>query len=596
MSMVDLPIPGDMDKIKYGKLLLDEELMICSYTDNTKEFYGSIRKANFLDLAFDDRSREEYLEFFREVRSKGEARLITLTRDRYEQPRLIDLRGKAVPGEDSFYGLAFWDITNVETAFFFAYEHLWEYRMMLGMSDITCFDYNMDTGNISIFRYVTRKSIRIYLNPFEQFVEDIHALSDQDPKNMAAVDQLCNQLREGANSLDLTIKTCLLHKDKQMQKLKFRARYDTMNQHHIMYGIVINMSTTEEDVPYYMTAAGLDPMTGLLNKRSLVEYTEDTLMNPANSNRIHYMVLLDIDDFKRINDNLGHQAGDRAIQILATTLTDTVNDLGIIGRFGGDEFYILTDRISDEEGLRRMLRAIRTTAARRVKEALGLDNFTLSMGVALYPNVGRTYKELFTIADKCMYIAKEKGKNRYIIYRPEMHENHPTGSQQKGTSSYDEQAKAIHHAIHDLFHNRAAAIPDALRMIIKGFDLDSIDVFYGEGMEALYTMGKYPTGFTAGDFLSEPKYMELYDETGLYVMGNLNNHKNSLPHMFHLFQEKHCMSLIQLALPNPVSPRYLISFNMLNRIHKWSDSEISNLNLFGSLVYDTLQAEKGAAK
>lgn len=595
MSIIDLPIEGNLDSVKYGQLRLDKELNIVSYTDYAKEFYGSIHHANFIDLAYDDDSREEYLQFFQKVEVSGEARAITFTRDRYEKPRLIDLSGNLVPEEDSCIDIVFWDITNMEASFFFSHENIWKYRMMLGMSDITCFDYKMDINQISFFRYVTRKSIRLYLDTFEQFEKDIRALSDSDSKNMAAIEQLCNQLKSGANSLDLTIKTGLLHKDHKMQKLRIRARYDTMNQRHFMYGIIMNMAADEDDVPYYMTAAGLDPMTGLLNKRSLVEYTEDTLLNPANSNRHHYMILLDIDDFKEINDNLGHQAGDQAIQILATTLTDTVNDLGIIGRFGGDEFYILTDRIQDEEDLRRMLRTIRTTANRRVTEALGLDSFTLSMGVALYPDVGRTYKELFTIADKSLYIAKEKGKNRYIIYRPEMHENLPTGGQKKGSSSYDEQAKSIHHAVHELFHNQVSAIPNVLSDIIKGFDLDSIDVFYGDGLKVVYNEGKYPSGFTSRDFFSEPKYMELFDDNGLFVMGSLNNLKNPIPQIYRLLQEKHCMSMIQLVLPSVSEAKYMISFNLLNRVHKWSDSEISNLNLIGSLIFDTLEAEKSGS-
>ena len=84
-----------------------------------------------------------------------------------------------------------------------------------------------------------------------------------------------------------------------------------------------------------------------------------------------------------------------------------------------------------------------------------------------------------------------------------MHENLSTGGQKKGSSSYDEQAKSIHHAVHALFHNHSSAIPDVLREIIKGFDLDSIDVFYGDDLKAVYIEGKYPSGFTASDFFSE---------------------------------------------------------------------------------------------
>ena len=61
MSIIELPVEGNMDSVKYGHLRLDKELNIVSYTDYAKEFYGSIHHANFVDLAYDDRSREEYL-------------------------------------------------------------------------------------------------------------------------------------------------------------------------------------------------------------------------------------------------------------------------------------------------------------------------------------------------------------------------------------------------------------------------------------------------------------------------------------------------------------------------------------------------------
>ena len=99
MSIIELPVEGNMDSVKYGHLRLDKELNIVSYTDYAKEFYGSIHHANFVDLAYDDRSREEYLQFFQEVKRSGKARAITFTRDRYEKPRLIDLFGNIVPEE-----------------------------------------------------------------------------------------------------------------------------------------------------------------------------------------------------------------------------------------------------------------------------------------------------------------------------------------------------------------------------------------------------------------------------------------------------------------------------------------------------------------
>ncbi|MBR1862251.1 MAG: GGDEF domain-containing protein [Lachnospiraceae bacterium] len=569
-------------------IALDEDYNMVRYDQEGREFFGSNLNSLFSEVGEDESCNEELRYLLDTAKKTGQGRVITYIRDRNESIHLFDLIAKYNKNDDNCYDITGWNIPALENECFTFRNNMWKYKTMLGMSSQSFFDYDMKKDVMSIYRYVGKKSVRLFYGNFAEFIGKLRETAEKDDKNKYMIDALEDQLSKGKSTVDISVKSGMLHNDGKLQKLIFRARFDDMSGHRMMYGIINHLSEGEEDLPYYMTAAGLDSATGLLSKRSIIEYSYHIFTNPATNKRKHYMVLLDIDDFKSINDNYGHLAGDQAIQLLATTLMDVVRDNGMVGRFGGDEFFILTDRISEEEEIRSILRRIKGNAEVLAKETLGMEKFTLSMGISLYPDDGDNYKDLLALADKCLYIAKEKGKNRYIIYRTEMHSEIETGARRKGISSYDDQSKSINRVIKTMFKGDAGVIPETLTDIVKSFDLDSIDVFYKDLEKPMFTCGKYPSGFKATDFTKNKKLMDLFDSNGVYVLHNVANIKHANDELYDMLLEKNCMSFIQVALPSPDDPKYLFSCNMLNRSHKWSDAEISNLGLYGSLIYDLL--------
>jgi len=592
LSLIDIEINGAERAVCRGMVRLDDEWILRSYDEEAEDFIGEYEHGIFKNIAYDDRAKEEIENFLAELKKNGTARTVTMIKNADDKPRLVDMSGTTNIQENSYYDVVIWDITNVESSFTYYYEKSWKYAMLLGLGSATYFDLNLDTKEIVFYRYVGKKPTEVYRNDYESFKKDIVEYAEQSEANLGAIEALCQQMEDGFAAIEAIVRTAFLHKDKKIQRLNVQARFDGASNNRTVSGSVVATDDSLEDVPYYMTYAGLDPMTGLLNKRSIVEYTENMIANPSEEKRKHYLILLDIDDFKSINDNYGHQEGDKAIQLVANELKNQVKDQGIIGRFGGDEFYIFTDGIDSEEKLRSMLRNIRNNLERDAREKIGMQKLTVTMGVALYPDYGHSYKELFALADKCLYIAKEKGKNRYSIYRPDLHQNVQVGAERKGMSSYDEQAKAINQVVRQLFLEGRNAIGDSLNAIVKGFDLDNIDIFFGKDLISLYNCGKYSSDIKAKDFVSNSRYMELFDSSGTYVMNSYSNLKKPLPEIYDMLQEKNCMSLIQMALPNPDIPEFFISFNMLNRIHRWSEAEISNLTLFGTLVYEAIRGRR----
>lgn len=157
-----------------------------------------------------------------------------------------------------------------------------------------------------------------------------------------------------------------------------------------------------------------DGLTGLYNKMTTHEMIEKRLAEHECDRGILAMIMLDIDNFKELNDSLGHVAGDRIIQEFAQNIRAGFAAEDLVGRVGGDEFIVLTQQ-RDDKALRQkvedLCRTIRNTS-------FGGDGHHLaaSMGVVVFPRNGKTFADLYANADAALYRAKQNGKNTFVIF------------------------------------------------------------------------------------------------------------------------------------------------------------------------------------
>lgn len=170
---------------------------------------------------------------------------------------------------------------------------------------------------------------------------------------------------------------------------------------------------TELDRTYH--AATHDQLTGISN-RQYFHTRLDELIDESNENgRCLAVMFIDLDEFKAINDELGHSAGDEVLQIVAQRLRRNCRDQDVISRFGGDEFsLIITDTNTDavESTAKRILESIRESISINGR----LYQLGGSIGISVFPEHGQTPDELTHNADVAMYEAKRKGKNAYVYY------------------------------------------------------------------------------------------------------------------------------------------------------------------------------------
>ena len=157
-----------------------------------------------------------------------------------------------------------------------------------------------------------------------------------------------------------------------------------------------------------------DQLTGSLNRRGLDDVFERETARSDRRGTPLCIALLDLDDFKRLNDTYGHQAGDSALKHLVKIVKETLRSMDVIARFGGEEFLILLPETTVEAASQTMTRLQRELT----KHFFLHDNekvlITFSAGVALrQPNEDQA--ALVQRADKAMYEAKKTGKNRVIV-------------------------------------------------------------------------------------------------------------------------------------------------------------------------------------
>ena len=156
-----------------------------------------------------------------------------------------------------------------------------------------------------------------------------------------------------------------------------------------------------------------DPLTGWFNRRYMEETLEREISRAARNRRPLAVIMLDVDNFKQLNDAYGHEAGDLALQNLCETLKSHVRNEDVACRLGGDEFVLVLPDTSAELAAQRA-EELRSAVAHIDLQYQGrlLEPMTLSFGIAIFPANGRTLKDLLRASDNALFRAKDEGRDR----------------------------------------------------------------------------------------------------------------------------------------------------------------------------------------
>ena len=166
----------------------------------------------------------------------------------------------------------------------------------------------------------------------------------------------------------------------------------------------------------------LDQLTGVIARPYILGFAKYLI-----DNKIQFMMgIMDIDNFKLINDNYGHGIGDQVLHTVATDLADVVGDTGLVGRFGGDEFIVIHLGPTDYDSIHAYIKNL-YGPGKAIRRTVVLDTIhpfvTGTTGCACFPNDAKDYEDLFNKVDKALYRGKSKGRNCFIVYVDAKHKD-----------------------------------------------------------------------------------------------------------------------------------------------------------------------------
>ena len=579
---------GYTNRIMDWKVFVRRDLTAVKATEYFYEFVGenSFRPVSELLLPEDG----ELLKKAVEADPFQTLELITVLHNLKDSVRNVYLRIEMSEQTENgipLYQITISDIHDLEGRNLRLEQTILKYRHFMTLEDVYFFEYLLGQDKITVYKYVNGRAMPQFdgfINVLIQNVEQAHEGSD-----IAILEgqlrTFCAHLRNGDDFFEMEFVS------EQEDKGIWRVKGSRIPKKRDMVAGIITPDRNREQEAYYLTPAARDAGTGLLNKRAWTEYTIEQLNRK--DGQVRWLVIIDIDDFKHINDTYGHIFGDQVIRRVAEIMQELVGQRGVIGRFGGDEYVIVLEKVETRDQLKTLLKTI-------AKElALAFDpktRVTASIGVSEYPVDGNEYEELMRKADKALYLAKEKGKNRHIIYEERLHGKLEADDMQNMAMAYavskEKKREVITEMITELCASGVNSIvkkEERLQQIRSLFDLDGITIYSESGAQLVCRNGNYMVEVPDGRGLFEDeKYLALFGDDDNFIESNTLKLRSQDPAAFAVMQKQEIGAFLQCLCRKEGVPNVIVNYDVFNRNRKWSDEDITLLTILGHCIGNLL--------
>lgn len=507
---------------------------------------------------------------------------------------LASVRRMGESGAEPLYSLTFSDVFSLESISYSKERSLSEYRHILSLVSDLAFDYSFETKNIRIYMFDCFREIVLVDEKLEKWRDDAISAGYIMTRYIETFNALCRDIKSGVYRFDYEFESSVLTEGKTKEMCLFRGitRYDDPFDRKVS-GIISIVSARNKNKDVNLALeANKDSLSGLLNKRAITSFAQDILADKPNYNV--NLVLLDIDNFSTINNGYGHLFGDEVIYNVARIIKSAVGELGIAGRISGGGFLIVLENIGSEEELRSVLRAIRTNTELAFADRFESLRLTCSMGISTYPADSENYDELFMQADKALYIAQEKGQNRYVIYDIDKHgpvekdiENKIVFLSGKGEAS--EKLGFVSGLAENLVLGRIPDVSVLLEQVRAQFGLDDICVFSGGDMSLILSCGNASVRNAA--YLLSNNYTERFSGDGIFVIDNVNELEGRDDNAMAQLSEQNIGGAVQYLMTEDSMIKGMISFCYIGHFKKWSVADINYFAVIGRTISALLKKQ-----
>jgi diguanylate cyclase (GGDEF)-like protein/PAS domain S-box-containing protein len=221
---------------------------------------------------------------------------------------------------------------------------------------------------------------------------------------------------------ELRYETAVSHKDGTRIPVEFIVRTLERDGEKLRMTIVRDIRDRIESEARIQYLAHHDALTGLLNRVSFMDRMASLMKRAERKGEMLALLFIDLDNFKRVNDSLGHLEGDQVLTTVSERLVGALRGSDLVGRFGGDEFVVLLSDLESRADVIVVLEALLSVVEVPVKADGRSLSVTPSIGVAVFPDDGRQADELIQHADTAMYRAKARGRATYQFFEPALAE------------------------------------------------------------------------------------------------------------------------------------------------------------------------------
>ncbi|MCR5773307.1 MAG: GGDEF domain-containing protein [Butyrivibrio sp.] len=459
----------------------------------------------------------------------------------------------------------------------------------LGLYDDVFFEYNLNDESITVFNTESTDfdNANYSLSEFEDIL-----LQRTDDEQKQAVRSFISQVKVGVGRSTTIIKGNILNDDESVTSTVLDEGfffYDKDTE-----GVVGHIQLKRIGEAIKPSTIKHDSLTGLIDKTDIIRMARERIDDKRIKGTA--LAIIDVDFFKNINDSYGHQFGDDVIKKVADIISNEVGTNGVSGRFGGDEFFIMLYNIETEGQLRYFLNGIKTKVSATFPDrGIDRDNpLSVSIGASVYPSDADNYDDLFLIADHCLYLAKEKGRNRYIIYTLQKHgslEDIKANLQntkkltERDTSYGDFIVKMFDLALYD----KGLTIERYMTEFADTFGLQSINLLVGRPFRHRCAAGSEAVNDQeAVDFVlskinsdDKDKYFSLGD---FVVINDLTTLPPYVRNIKEFLQTRHIYSLINIRFYDKDQRECILIISSIGRKTKWNHSRFKYYRAFTSLL------------
>lgn len=461
-----------------------------------------------------------------------------------------------------------------------------EYETFYNLIGCTLFTYHSATGFINVFVNYEGQVVSLFNEALPVWKE--HMLNKLDPDYINEFHTLYREIETGEPRFKHRIMTSAFSKDGSMEPYAFKCQAITVEQSDFkILGCITALGSNQQETAINISH-NMDTGIPVFNKKAITEYAKKSFLTCPG--RVH-LIILDLDDFKTINDTYGHMFGDEVLIKSANVIKETIGNAGIVGRIGGDEMLIVLTRIENHAELRNMLRSIRTGIEWAYKKGNEQLRITCSMGVATYPDHGDDYEKIFQLADRMLYIAKNKGKNRYVIYTPELHDNAvSTESKSAKAGSFetlrDDKTGVMQRLINEFLIRKIVPYAAALSEIGYCFELDEIIMVYdGMRLSTTWNHEGYFNEIESSDYLNlEPAFFDSFDQNNILAVNGIFNLEGKAPVFAGLLTERGVESAFFYKMVKNGNIFGYIMFAKKNHRQMWSEYDKTLLATVGKVI------------